>query len=125
MLKKNKEKKITFFNGDYEAIELIGEGSYGKVYKAKKDEYGIQSFCAIKTITIPSGEQEITLLKKEGMSKEKQKAYFKDIVDKWIDEIKLMESFKDSINIVNIEDFEVIGNQIRLLPTIFKLRKYY
>ena len=39
--KRKKEQEVkTFFNEQWKEEELIGEGSYGKVYKAKKEECG-------------------------------------------------------------------------------------
>ena len=109
-LKKKKKTKdsITFFNEQWKEVELIGEGSYGKVYKAKKEEFGIATYSAIKQIEIPQTKSEIQTLKTEGMSQNDITSYYENTVQKWVEEIKFMSIFKDCENIVNIEDYEII-----------------
>ena len=38
---------------EWKVVKKVGEGSFGKVYKCVRDEYGINSVCAIKKISIP------------------------------------------------------------------------
>lgn len=104
----NDSSKITFFDEKWVAEELIGEGSFGKVYKAKKEEFGLASYSAIKTIKIPQHKSEIEELKNEGLSNEEIREYFQNFVKKWLDEIKLMQNLKSCVNVVNVEDYEVI-----------------
>ena len=107
--KKNKKQTVrTFFDEQWKEEELIGEGSYGKVYKAKKEEFGISTYSAIKQIEIPQSKAEIQTLKTEGMTHQDIISYYENSVQKWADEIKFMSIFKDSENIVNIEDYEII-----------------
>ena len=115
-LKKKKKTKdsITFFNEQWKEVELIGEGSYGKVYKAKKEEFGIATYSAIKQIEIPQTKLEIQTLKTEGMTQDGITRYYEKSVQKWIDEIKFMSIFKDSENIVTIEDYEIIKNYCKI-----------
>ena len=112
MLGKKKKQQIqekhTFFNEQWKEVELIGEGSYGKVYKAKKEEFGITTYSAIKQIEIPQTKLEIQTLKTEGMTQDGITRYYEKSVQKWIDEIKFMSIFKDSENIVDIEDYEIL-----------------
>ena len=107
--KKNKTQIVkTFFGEQWKEEELIGEGSYGKVYKAKKEEFGIATYSAIKQIEIPQGKAEIQTLKTEGMTQSNITTYYEKTVKKWVEEIKFMSIFKDSENIVNIEDYEIV-----------------
>ena len=106
--KKKTKNEITFFNEQWKEVELIGEGSYGKVYKAKKEEFGLTAYSAIKQIEIPQGKAEIQTLKTEGMTQDGITRYYEKSVQKWIDEIKFMSIFKDSENIVDIEDYEIL-----------------
>ena len=109
--KKNTDDKKTFFNGAWKEVELIGEGSYGKVYKAKKEEFGVVTYSAIKQIEIPKMDSEIKNLKSEGMTNAEITKYFEKSVGKWVEEINFMAIFKDSENIVNIEDYEVLPKE--------------
>ena len=38
---------------EWQAEELLGKGTFGEVYKAKKEGYGNVSYAAIKVIEIP------------------------------------------------------------------------
>lgn len=87
---------------------LIGEGSFGKVYKAKREEYGETYYSAIKIISIPQNASEIQAAKAEGMDDNSLRTYFQGFVTDWVKEIKLMESLKATQNIVSIEDYKVI-----------------
>lgn len=109
--KKNTKIVQTFFKEQWKEVELIGEGSYGKVFKAKKEEFGIATYSAIKQIEIPQSNSEIHSLKTEGMTQADITKYYEKSVKKWVEEIKFMSIFKDSSNIVNIEDYEVISKK--------------
>ena len=45
---------------EWKIVEKIGEGSFGKVYKAKRTEQGKTFYSAIKVITIPSNAGELS-----------------------------------------------------------------
>lgn len=86
----------------------LGKGSYGSVYKAVRNDYNVKSYAAIKTISIPSDPAEIDSLRSEGLDLDATKTLLRGIVDDFINEIQLMESFKGVQNIVSIEDYKVI-----------------
>ncbi len=93
---------------DWEIVEVLGKGSFGTVYKAKRDELGSTFFSAIKVITVPQSESEIAAVRADGVDNESTRAYFKSCVDDWVNEIKLMESLKATQNIVSVEDYKVV-----------------
>lgn len=93
---------------EWQVIRMIGNGSYGCVYEAIRDENSVKSHAAIKIISIPRNESETDSLRSEGMSDENIKSYYKGIVNKFINEITLMESLKGTQNIVSVEDYKVI-----------------
>ena len=45
---------------EWKIIEKIGEGSFGKVYKAQRTEQGKIFYSAVKVITIPSNAGELS-----------------------------------------------------------------
>lgn len=109
-----KKETITFFNGAWEMISLIGEGSYGKVYKVRRLNTKLEDICAIKNIKIPSNQAEIQNLKSEGLSQSEIRDELLEVVNRCLDEIKLMQSLKESSNIVTIEDYEVIESKNKI-----------
>lgn len=103
----------SFFDGKWRAVEKIGEGSFGTVYKAEKRQYGIVDYSAIKQILIPQSEKEFSILKSEGMTQSDIEKSYDNQAKKWIEEIKFLTQFKDNENIVSIEDFEVVERKDR------------
>ena len=45
--------------GDWKLVRLLGEGSYGRVYEAEREDFGVVYKAAIKIITIPQSRSEI------------------------------------------------------------------
>ncbi|MCL2227865.1 MAG: protein kinase [Oscillospiraceae bacterium] len=99
--------------------DVIGEGSFGKVYKATREEHGLTTFSAIKVISIPQNDSELASLRSEGWSEGATKTYFEGIVNDFISEIKLMESMKGTQNIVSVEDYKVLEKEDRIGWDIF------
>ena len=89
----------------------LGRGSYGVVYKIVRRGYDMESYAAVKVITIPQNESEVDTLIAEGLSKEATKSYLEEVVRDFISEIRLMESFKGVQNIVSVEDYEVVEKE--------------
>ena len=75
-------------------VEQLGKGSYGTVYKAIRTYTRIEATAAIKVILVPQDKSEHMALRSEGMTEQETKTYFKGIVDDFVEEIALMESFK-------------------------------
>ena len=53
--------------GAWHVDSLIGEGSFGKVYKVRREEFGNTYYSAAKIITIPQNEADIRQIRGEGM----------------------------------------------------------
>ena len=85
----------------------IGRGSYGVVYKAVKRERDLESYAAVKVISIPRDESEYDTLIAEGLTADNSKSAIDKIVNGFVNEIKLMEAFKGVQNIVSVEDYKV------------------
>ena len=86
----------------------LGKGSFGVVYKAVRRDHNVESFAAIKAISIPSDSSEVDSLRSEGLDMDATKTYLQGIVDDFVSEIQLMESLKGVQNIVSVEDYKVI-----------------
>jgi len=87
---------------------LLGEGSFGKVYKLVREEHGITVYSAVKIISVPKDSSQLLTLRSEGLSDENAKTYFQGVVNDFVKEIKLMEDMKGNSNIVSVEDFKVL-----------------
>ncbi|MDR1299488.1 MAG: hypothetical protein LBJ84_04480, partial [Oscillospiraceae bacterium] len=45
----------------------IGEGSFGKVYRVKREEFGRTHYSAVKMIAIPQSEADLRQAKADGL----------------------------------------------------------
>lgn len=86
----------------------LGKGSFGVVYKAVRRDHNVESYAAIKVISIPDDSSEIDSLRSEGLDINATKTYLNGIVDDFVSEIQLMESLKGVQNIVSVEDYKVV-----------------
>ncbi len=101
--------------------KLIGTGSFGAVYKAKRTGFGFEHdfYSAVKIIRVPSEDSEIRGLLADGMSTQQVAAYYESALKGLVSEIELMESLKGSPNVVTIEDYEVRKNADGIGWTIY------
>ena len=93
---------------EWKLVKLLGKGSYGRVYEAVRSDSGIESRAAIKIISIPTDQSEIDSLRAEGLDNNSTREYFRHVVEEFVEEIRLMESFKGVQNIVSVEDYKVV-----------------
>lgn len=98
---------------------LIGTGSFGSVYRIKREEFGITQYSALKIISIPSEETEIKKFMAEGMTQQETKSYYSGIVEDIYTEIGLMSQLKGNSNIVSYEDHQTIERQEQIGFDIF------
>ena len=101
-------EKLSTLWPEWKTVEQIGEGSYGKVYKAVREEYGVTSWSAIKVISIPQSDSEIASLLADGFDEAASHSYFESIITDFVNEIRLMVSMKGAANIVSVEDYKVL-----------------
>lgn len=110
---------------EWKAVELIGEGSFGKVYKCvREDEFGVKSESAIKVISIPTSRAEYDSVKMECASDEEVYSYFNEVVLDFTNEIKLMLKLKGAPNIVSVENYKIVERKDELGWDIYILMEY-
>ncbi len=94
---------------EWEFVKRIGRGAYGTVYEAvRTDDYGVESRSAIKVVSIPQDEAELESLRTDGMDYDASKTYMRQIVNSFVNEVKLMVQLKGVPNIVSVEDYKVV-----------------
>ena len=92
---------------DWVIEQIIGQGSYGSVYKIRKSEYGVTTYSALKVIKIPQSSADIRSALSEGMDNQTVTSYFQGIVDDIVHEIAIMSQVKGHPNIVSYEDHKI------------------
>ena len=79
---------------EWRIVRRINRGSYGVVYEAIRTDHGVESRSAIKVISIPQDESELASLCSAGLTMDQSKTYFQEVVNDFVNEIQIMESFK-------------------------------
>ena len=87
--------------------EMIGEGTFGTVYKAERRSGDRVLYSAIKIIEVPQVRSEVKHLMREMVDQNAVRLYYKNMVDDYLKEIQTMDSLKGITNIVSIEDYFV------------------
>lgn len=96
---------------DWKLVRLLGEGSYGKVYEANREDYGAVYKSAIKIITIPNSQREIATARSMGLDGESMTAYFHSFVERVAKECALMSQLKGTAHVVSYEDHRTIPHE--------------
>lgn len=90
----------------------LGEGSFGKVYRIKRQDIGGTYHAALKVITIPKDKSELSSIMTEGMmDKDSVTHYFRGMMEEIVKEFAMMEKLKGNTNIVAYEDHRVIPHE--------------
>ena len=96
---------------EWKVDKYIGEGSFGKVYKIIREEFGHTYEAALKVIEIPQNQSEYKTIKSEGLSDDSVQEYFKSVVEDIVNEFALMSKLKGNSNIVSYEDHSVVTKE--------------
>lgn len=87
---------------------VIGEGSYGSVYRVVREEFGQKYYSALKIISTPKNKSELKQALMEGMSESEAQEYFKSKAEEIYKEIIMMAKLKGKSSIVSYEDHQVV-----------------
>ncbi|MCL1852337.1 MAG: protein kinase [Peptococcaceae bacterium] len=94
--------------GAWRVESFIGQGSFGKVYKVYRNDYGKTYYSAVKIISIPQNDSELQRLKSKDPDEVSIRAYFQRLVTDIANEIDLMSAFKGNSNVVSFLDHQII-----------------
>ena len=93
---------------------LIGEGSFGRVFEAQREDYGRIYKAAVKIITIPQSQSEIKSVMGDGIDENSATTYFLGLVGELVDEFSIMSQLKGNTNVVSYEDHTVIQHDAKI-----------
>ena len=87
---------------------VIGEGTFGSVYRIVREEFGHVYESALKVIRVPQSSTELASLREEGMSDESITLYYQGMIEEIVSEISIMSKLRGNSNIVSYEDHKVV-----------------
>lgn len=90
---------------------LLGEGSFGAVFRIQREEFGSVQYAALKVISIPKSQGETKPFEDMGMTRKEIQGYYYGIVQEIYGEIELMAMLKGKSNIISYEDYEIRERQ--------------
>lgn len=93
---------------EWQVIQLIGEGGFGKVYEISRNRFGIDEHRAMKVISIPVNQSEYDKTISDGMDEHSASSYYRSMVDEFVKEISLLSQLRGTPNIVVYDDYKVI-----------------
>ena len=94
--------------GEWTIVRMIGEGSFGKVFEIRREDFGRTYTAAMKVISIPQSDSELRSAMSEGLDSNSVETYYRGVVNEIVDEFALMSDLKGTSNIVSYEDHKVI-----------------
>ena len=92
---------------EWEIVEVIGEGSFGTVYRAEKDDGVVKSVSAIKVVEIAADDGRMAGLSRRYRSEEAVREYLWSVVDHCAEEIRTMYRLQGESSIVSIQDHAI------------------
>lgn len=93
--------------GEWTVDSLLGEGTFGKVFRIVRNEFGHTYESALKVIRVPQSEAELNSIRNEGMEEDSVTTYFRSMVDEIVGEFTMMSELRGHSNIVSYEDHSV------------------
>ena len=93
-----------------EREDLLGAGSFGRVYRICRDDLGLQTVSALKVIRVPHDASEVQELRDRSMDDRSIAAYYDQTAQEIAEEIKLLLTLKYCPNIITIEDYHIERN---------------
>ena len=99
------DKKVNW--PGWETVRLIGQGNHGPVYEIRRDFFGNSDKAALKVISIPQSDSEISEMISSGCDDKSVADFFRTQAEGVLREYSLVRRLSGSANIVNVDDFKV------------------
>lgn len=94
-----------------ETVRVIGKGNFGVVCEIRREVLGVKESAALKVISIPKDDDEISALRADGMDDQSITSYFHDCVQDLLREYRFMKEVKGHTSIVSCDDFRAISRE--------------
>ena len=104
----DKIKQFEPLFGEWYVEGFIGAGSFGRVYKIYREEFGERFYSALKYISIPAESNEVMQLRMDGMDEQSISTYYTELTKGISAETRLMNKLRGNTNIVSFEDSKVV-----------------
>ena len=93
----------------WEVIRKLGEGSFGGVYEIRRTlPDGTVERAALKKLTVPKDQTEITELHAQSYGSESITAHFKEQMQDLVREYSLMQKLGENPNVVHCQDLRTV-----------------
>jgi uncharacterized protein YjdB/serine/threonine protein kinase len=92
----------------WETVGLIGRGSFGAVYEIQRNNFGKIEKAALKVISIPQNESDISMLRDDGFDDQSITMRFEGFLQDIVREYSLMAEIKGHSNSVYVDDVKYI-----------------
>ncbi len=90
----------------WEAVQLIGRGSFGSVYEIQRTVFNNTESSALKVISIPQNGNDIEEMYNDGYDAETITSTIQNHLQNIVSEYSMMKKMNDCVNIVNCEDLK-------------------
>ena len=96
---------------DWEIVRRLGGGSYGTVYEIRRERFGIEERAAMKLVSFPKDPDEVEEQRCSGYTEESLVNSYRQQMQRFLDEYKLMLELKGGVNIVRCDDFQTVPHE--------------
>lgn len=109
---------------DWTLVKQLGRGASGTVYLAERKTAETTERSAIKIVTVSTKDEEKSFLFSFFNRPDAQKIYLLHKLQPYLDEIKIMQTLKNSPHVVQLQDYAILESDDHLTWTVFIRMEY-